>query len=132
VPIAETRGRDLSSLRPRAASCGCVWSPPNAAEGMDEPSPSQWGIGAAAAVRRGQRAARGMGRAVSGPPATAQRARTFFHSEAAHEGVAQLPGQAAFRNEVRPHLGINHRGAVAQLRLLSRTRAAYAHRKPGA
>jgi hypothetical protein len=41
VPIAETRRRGVGSVRTRAASCGCAWSPPSAAEGMAEPFPSQ-------------------------------------------------------------------------------------------
>jgi hypothetical protein len=125
VPIAETRRRDVGGVRPRAASCGCVGSPRNAAEGMARLSPLQWGKRAAAAMRRGLRAARRMGCAASGPPTIAQRARTFFHSETAHEGVAQLPGQAPLRDEVHRHLEMNRQGAVAQLRLLSRSRAGY-------
>jgi hypothetical protein len=90
---------------------------------MAEPSPSRWEKRAAAAARQGRWAARGMGCTVGGPPTIAQRARTFFQSGAAHEGVTQLPGQAAFRDEAHRHLGMNHQGEVAQLRLLSRMHA---------
>jgi hypothetical protein len=125
VPPTKNGIRGHGSVRLCVGGCGCVWSPPNAAEGMARPSPPQWEKRAAAAMRRGLRAAHGMGRAASGPPTVAQRARTFFHSETAHEGVAQLPGQAAFRDEVHRHLGKTHQGPVAQPRLLSRTRAGY-------
>jgi hypothetical protein len=120
VLVAETRRRDVGSVRPApqaVVAYGLRQTPPRVWQGFRPRS------GKSGRQRRGLRAAHGMGCAVGGPPTIAQRARTFFHSETAHEGVTQLPGQAAFRDEVRRHLGKTHRGAVAQLRLLSRTRA---------